>query len=142
MGGRGASSSLKTIIKKPKEYKTMGNLDINMIGKYKDIISTNEIVLTNERSVHIYKDHPKDYDKIIRGIKPTLNNPNFVLVDSKKEDTLLFIRKLKEDNQNVVVKLNTTNDEKHPKNSIMTSWIINDKNLKRLLKKNKALYEK
>lgn len=57
--------------------------------------------------------------------------PNEVLKDSKNKDTLFFIDKLDKTNLNVVVKLNTTNSKEHPNNSIMTAWIIRNRNLKK-----------
>ena len=45
-------------------------------------------------------------------------------------------------NLNVIVKLNTTGSTEHPKNSVMTAWIIRDSNLKKLRGKNKTIYKK
>lgn len=67
--------------------------------------------------------------------------PKEVLEDSKNKDTLFFIDKLEKNNLNVVVKLNTSNSEKHPQNSIMTAWIIRDSNLRKLREKNKTIYK-
>ena len=64
------------------------------------------------------------------------------IVDAKNKDTLFFIDKLEKNNLNVIVKLNTTNNEEHPQNSIMTAWIIRDRNLKKLEEKNKTIYKK
>lgn len=56
--------------------------------------------------------------------------------DNKNKDTLFFIGKIDKENLNVVLKLNTTNSKEHPNNSIMTAWIIRDRNLKKLEAKN------
>ena len=52
-----------------------------------------------------------------------------------------MIDKLDKNNLNVIVKLNTTDNKEHPQNSIMTAWIIRDKNLKKLREKNKTIYK-
>lgn len=141
MGGRGASSSLATIIKKAKEnpqgYKEIATLDKNKIGIK---TSSDKIVLTNERKKHIYDEHKVDFDRIMRGIKPTLERPNTIRQDKKHSNTIYYIRKTKRDNQNVVVSLNTSNSKEHPENSIITSHIVSDRNLKRLLKKSTEIY--
>lgn len=119
----------------------IGNLDIKKIGKYKNIISTTDVVLTDERRLHIYEDPTSDYEKIMKNISRVVLDPNEILVDVKNIDTLFFIDKLDKDNLNVIVKLNTTNSKDHPKNSIMSAWIIRDSNLKKLREKNKILYK-
>lgn len=119
----------------------IGKIDKRKIGKYSAKIITEDVILTDERKQHIYEDHIKDYEVIIRNIDRVVLNPNEVLEDSKNKDTLLFIDKLNSNNLNVVVKLSTINNKKHPQNSIMTAWIIRDKNLKKLRKKNKIIYK-
>lgn len=119
----------------------IGKVDRNKLGKYKDIITTDVVVLTDERKAHIYQDHIKDYDIIMKNLKRVVLNPREVLEDIKNEDTIFLIYKLGYTNLNVVIKLNTNNDQIHPQNSIMTAWIIRDSNLKKLRKRNKILYK-
>lgn len=83
----------------------------------------------------------KDYEKIINNIDRVVLNPKEVLEDSKNKDTIFLIDKLERSNLNVVVKLNTTNSIEHPKNSVMTAWIIRDRNLKKLREKHKTIYK-
>lgn len=119
----------------------IGKLDKEKLGKYKNKIVTDDIVLTNERKAHIYNNHPKDYKKIIDNIERVVLNPAEVIEDVKNTDTVFFISKLDKSNLNVIVKLNTTNNKEHPQNSIMTAWIIRDSNLKKLRQNNKTIYK-
>lgn len=123
----------------------IGKIDINKLGKYKYIVVTDDVILTDERKLHIYQDHAKDYKTIIKNIDRVVLNPIEILEDRKNKDTLFFIGKLKENNLNVIVKLNTTNNKSHPQNSVMTAWIIRDSNLKKLREKlrekNKTIYK-
>lgn len=119
----------------------IGKLDKEKLGKYKNKLITEEVVLTDERKIHILDDHKEDYEIILNNLKRVVLNPREILEDIKNSDTLFFIDKLGKNNLNVVVKLNTTNNKKHPKNSIMTAWIIRDKNLKKLQQKNKTIYK-
>ena len=84
--------------------------------------------------------HKNDYELIMQNINKAVLNPNIVIEDSKNKDTLFMINKLNKNNLNVVVKLNTINNREHPNNSIMTAWIIRDRNLKKIVNKNKTLY--
>ena len=52
-----------------------------------------------------------------------------------------MIKHVDETNMNIVLKLAVFEDEKHPKNSIMTAYRIRDKNVKKLEKNNKTLYK-
>ena len=112
----------------------IGKLNKNRIGKYANKIVTFDVVLTEERRLHIYENHTKDYEQIIENIDRVVLNPNEVLEDLKHKDTILLIDKLEKDNLNVVIKLNIVDNESHPKNSVMTAWIIREKNLQKLRK--------
>jgi len=78
----------------------------------------------------------------MKNINKVILNPREILEDHKNINTLLFIDKIEENNLNVIIKLSTVNNEKHPKNSVMTAWIIRDSNLKKLRKKNKIIYNR
>lgn len=120
----------------------IGKLNKNIIGKYKEKVTTYDVVLTDERKMHIFHNHKNDYEIIIDNINGTVLNPQEVLEDSNNENTLFFIGKLEKNNLNVVVKLNTTNNKEHPQNSVMTAWIIRNNNLRKLREKNKIIYKK
>ncbi len=120
----------------------IGKLNKNNIGEYSNKLTTFDVILTDERKMHILKNHKKDYEIILNNIKEIVLNPQEVLDDIKNKDTLFFIGNLENNNLNVVVKLNTTNNKKHPKNSVMTAWIIRNSNLKKLREKNKSIYKK
>lgn len=119
----------------------IGKLDKEKLGKYKNKIITEDVVLTDERKQHIYNNHPKDYKRIIENIQMAVLNPKEILEDAKNIDTVFFISKLDKNNLNVIVKLNTTNNKTHPQNSIMTAWVIRDSNLKKLRENNKTIYK-
>ena len=119
----------------------IGKIDRNKLGKYARKIMTENVVLTEERKKHIYQNHFKDYHVIINNLNRAISNPEEILEDRKYEDTILLISKLKGSNLNVVVKLNTTNNQEHPENSIMTAWLIRNKNLEKLKKKSETIYK-
>lgn len=122
--------------------KIIGKIDLNKIEKYRYKVVTDEVVLTDERKQHILNNHNKDYEKIIKNINRVILNPREILEDSKNINTLLFIDKLEKNNLNVIIRLNMINNKKHPKNSVMTAWIIRDSNLIKLRKKNKIIYKR
>ena len=119
----------------------IGKIDKNKIGKYGERLITQNVILTEERKLHILQNHKKDYKIIIKNIDRVILKPKEILIDAKNVDTLFFIGNLERHNLNVIVKLNTSNDEIHPQNSVMTAWIIRDKNLDKLRKNNKIIYK-
>lgn len=44
----------------------IGKIDKDKIGAYSNNIVSDSVVLTDERKRHIYNNHQKDYEKIIR----------------------------------------------------------------------------
>lgn len=44
----------------------IGKIGKSKIGAYANKIVSDGVVLTDERKAHIYNNHPKDYEKIIR----------------------------------------------------------------------------
>lgn len=120
----------------------IGKLDTKKLGKYSEKIITDEVILTEERRIHIYENHTADYEIIINNIEKTVLQPNEVIEDLKNKDTLFFIGKLGKNNLNVIIKLNTVNSIEHPQNSIMTAWIIRNSNLEKMRKRNKIIYKR
>lgn len=42
----------------------IGKLNRNIIGKYKEKVTTYDVVLIDERKMHIFKNHKNDYEII------------------------------------------------------------------------------
>lgn len=119
----------------------IGKIDLKKIGIYAQKITNDILILTDERKLHIYQEHKKDYNVIMKNLIRIALNPSEVLEDNKNKDTILLIGEVNKNNMVIVVKLKTTNIIEHPNNSIMTAWIIRDKNLKKLREKNKIIYK-
>ncbi len=64
-----------------------------------------------------------------------------VIKDGKHKGTVFMIKKLPETNLNVVVRVVLGTDDDKLKNSIMTFYRIREKNLKKMMEKNKVLYK-
>lgn len=119
----------------------IGKINKNKLGIFKNKIIDENIILTEKRRIHIYKNHKKDYEEIINNLDRTVLNPNEILLDSKNKNTIFLIGKIKKHNLNVVVRLNVDGNIKHFQNSVMTAWIIREKNLQKLREKNKSIYK-
>lgn len=119
----------------------IGNITRTVFEPEFGTLKTTEVVLTDERKHHIMEHHPNDFELFDQNCEEIIKNPHIVLKDEKNTNTVFMIRHIEDTNVNVVVKIATQDDQQHPKNSVMTSYRIRDKNLKKLEKKNKVLYK-
>ena len=118
---------------------------IDLSDKAKEAVSTSfsffnnkEVVLRKERLEHILEGHSDIGDNVERSLKQVIKEPLRILIDHKNKNSLLVLGKDEQNKLNVVVKL--SNNEKD--NSIITAMRVSDKTIKRLIKKNKQIYDK
>ena len=79
---------------KSENYKYITTLDVNKLGKYRNNIKNNNVILTNERRNHILSKHLESYILIINNIKNTIENPDYIIEDINHNNTILIIKKL------------------------------------------------
>lgn len=123
-----------------EEKINIGKLDINRYKRFFNVI-TDEVIITFERIEHILEEHKEDFEKFFNYIQTVIEQPDYILKDCKNENTAMVIKHIEETNINVIIRLAVGNDEKHTKNSIITMYRIRDKNLAKLMKKNKCIYK-
>ena len=107
-------------------------------------LNTDQVILRDERIEHIKEGHPEVVEIIKKHAKDIIESPNYILKDAIREETILCVKKIEENsNINVVIKLalEDSKDKKRNKNSIITSFLMNDKRLKRELKKKECIYK-
>lgn len=121
----------------------IGKLDTKKLGKYKEKIITDEVILTDEREEHIRKRHLEDYETYIKYISDIIEKPDYILEDVNNEDTILLLKTINNNGEKVqvVVKLQTVIQEVNKCNSILTFWHIRDRNYKSTIRNNKLLYK-
>ena len=120
----------------------IGKIDRKILNGEFGTLKTDEVVLTNERVLHIQERHPDDFALFDKNCRNIVTSPDLVLKDVKNANTVFMIKHVEQTNVNVIVKLSLPDDESHPMNSIMSAYRIRDKNVKKLEKKHKTLYKK
>ena len=123
------------------EYINIGKIDRKKFASICVNIETDELVLTNERLMHILERHKEDFELYFDNLLDIINYPDYILKDYKNNNTAMIIKHINENNVNVIIRLAVENDKIHCKNSIMTLYRIRDKNLKKLMQKNKCVYK-
>lgn len=61
----------------------IGKIDRNKIGKYKNDVITEDVILTSERIEHIKEHHPGDYEEYNKYISEIIHNSDYILNDKK-----------------------------------------------------------
>jgi len=115
----------------------IGELNVELIGEYKDKIITNELILTDERLYeHILIYHEEDYKMFNKYILEVIQFPDYVIEDNKHLNTLIYLKEIKRLGQRcrIVVKLALGIEEEHPKNSIITLMKQNERTWNQTLK--------
>ena len=123
-------------------YK-VGKIDV---VKYKCItpdITTDEVVITQERIEHIKARHPGDYEVIEPYLELALRYPDFILEDGKHENTGLILKQITENDLRfqIIIKIHTSVDEPQFSNSILSAWKISEDRWKCYINNKKILYK-
>ena len=112
-------------------------LDRNKLEKYKKRLITEEVILTDERLYeHILLFHENEYKELRPYLKSIIDNPDYIIEDNRHEDTMIYLKQVKniEKNGRVVIKLALGQDKEHNKNSIITMMKLNNRSWKQTLK--------
>ena len=112
-------------------------LDRNKLEKYKKRLFTEEVILTDERLYeHILLFHENEYKELRPYLKSIIDNPDYIIEDNRHEDTMIYLKQVKniEKNGRVVIKLALGQDKEHNKNSIITMMKLNNRTWKQTLK--------
>lgn len=132
-------------------YQKTGDTEVQQLCELKpDVLeeefgklNTTEVVLTDERIQHIRDHHPQDYELFeAYGIK-TITEPDAIIRDMEHDNTVFMVSRLENTNLNAIVRLSVSDiDSSQLKNSVMTFYRIRTKNLVKLMKKHKVLYNR
>jgi len=125
---------------KPESVKLkVGKLDIQEIEGAFGKLQTNEVILTHPSARHIEEGHPEVMPYIGAGC---LDNPDWILRDEKHEGTVFVMRKTEKNYLNLIVRLALQTDDPGKQNSIITGYLVREKNAQKLLKAHEILYSK
>ncbi|WP_334160362.1 PBECR2 nuclease fold domain-containing protein [Muricomes intestini] len=125
-----------------RTIRPLGKIDMNLLEKEFGKMQTDEIIVTGERLEHIKDRHQEDYELFQKHGNEGVQNPDYIVRDEKHEGTVFMVKKLEDTNLNMIVRLALATDTEGYKNSVMTFYRIRERNLKKLIKKNKLLYKR
>lgn len=118
------------------KYRLIGRLNSKeYIEKEFGELNTDEVIVMDERLIHIQNRHLEDFELFEKYIKDVICFPDYIIKDHKNENTVFMIKKIEDTNLNAVVKVNVDKHISTYKNSIITFYRMREKNLQKLLKK-------
>lgn len=120
--------------------KSLGKASSVLMERF-DIKSESVIITDKQYSAHIAKganNHDDIFEKVKEHIPSIIDEPDYIFISDKKEDTVIFVSE--EHKVQLIVKLNTINQDLS--NTIITIFGCGQSTLKRLKKKNEILYKK
>lgn len=119
----------------------LGKVNAKLLEQEFGQFETDEVIVTYERMEHIKDNHPQDIELFKSYASEATLNPDTIIKDLNHPNTVFMIKRLKNTNLNVIVKLAIKGVEANIKNSVISFYRIRDKNLKKLEKNNKVLYK-
>lgn len=121
----------------------IGRIDITKYQRVSDNITTDEVIITDERMQHIRDNHPGAYERIAPYLETALSEPDYILEDKHPNSALVL--KLIEDNDlrlQIILRLHTSQDQEGYKNSIISAWDISQERWRNYIKNKKVLYKR
>lgn len=122
----------------------VGRIDRKIYECITDDITTDEVIITEERIQHIVERHPNDYEQYYAYLKTVVEDPDYI-IEANKPNTALILKEIIESNERqfkTILRLKTSKDNKDFKNSIITFMKINEKEWSRLIRNKRILYKK
>ncbi len=120
----------------------VGKIDIEIYNCITKDITTDEVIITDERIQHIKEHHPNNYEQYYSYMRSIIENPEYI-IEANKPNTALILKSFSNGNETfkTVLRLITSSDNSKFKNSIITFMKIIEKEWNRLLKNKKILYK-
>lgn len=143
------AKSAESDIMSSKEAETVGN-DVHKIGeidieKYKCVtndILISEVVITEPQIAHIKERHPNDYERYFKYAAEILKSPDYIL-QANKPNTAFILKHITDNDRRyqLILRLKTSSDPEHYKNSVITFLKVEEKRYNRYLRTKKILYK-
>ena len=106
-------------------------------------ITTDEVIITDERIQHIKEHHPGDYEAYKQYMAHAIMSPDYI-VEANRPNTALILKEFQVDDKvfKLILRLKTSDEPDNFKNSIITFMKTDRKEWARLLKNKKILYKR
>lgn len=117
-------------------------LDIDKYKCVSDKITTDEVIITDERIQHIRERHPNDFERYERYMREIIQSPDYIL-EANKPNTAFLLKQIVEADERfqLILRLAVQGDPAEYKNSVITFLKVEEKRYKRYLRTKNILYK-
>lgn len=121
----------------------IGKIDLDIYKCVTKDITTDEVIITDERIQHIKDRHPGVYERFGKYLNEIVSSPDYI-IESSKPNSAVILKQIPTENgfTKTAMRLHTSSDEPSRKNSILTFIEIDERDWKRLIKNKKVLYKR
>lgn len=122
--------------------KSVGRIVREMYGKIAKTITTDEVIITEERIEHS-NIHANAYERFGKYMPEMLEDPDLIFRD-KKPNTAVLIKEIVEEGNHLqlILRLHIPEDNPEYKNSVISFWDISDRRRENYLRNKDIVYKK
>jgi len=120
----------------------IGKIDKRIYECVTKDMTTDEVIITDERIGHIDDHHPGEYENIAPFLKAAVTAPDYILQD--KPHTALVLKIVEENGKRIqlVLRIHTSSDKAGYKNSVISAWRISKSRWESYLRNKHILYKR
>ena len=125
------------------DVHTVGRIDKDIYKCITEDIVTDEVIITDNQIQHIKERHPDDYERFSSYLSEIIADPDYIL-EANKPNTAFVLKQIEKDGVNfqLILRLQTSQDPKGYKNSIITFLKIEQRKWDKYLRNKKILYSR
>ena len=137
---RGTNSAAEPKIAKGVHF--VGKIDKEIFSYVAQSVSTEDVIITDERIEHIKERHPNDLDLYSEYMKYMVQKPQYI-IETDKANTAVILNEFENGKERfkLILRLKTEADHDGYKNSIISFWKIGNTTWNKLLRNKKILYK-
>ncbi len=122
---------------------TVGYIDIEKYRCITEDITTDEVIITDERIEHIKERHPRDWERFMEFIPEIIAAPDYI-IEANQPNTAVILKEVEASGEKfkLILRIKVKNDPDGYKNSVMSFWHIGETTWKKNLKNKKILYKR
>lgn len=121
----------------------VGKIDKKIYSCISKELISDEVIISDSQINHIKERHPNDYERYVSYFAEIVENPDYIL-ETDKANTAFILKRIEEEgvNTQLILRLQTPQDPKGYKNSIITFLKIDQKKWDKYLRNKKILYSR
>ena len=123
--------------------QTVGRIDRDKYRCITDNITTDEVIITEERIQHIRDRHPGDYERFLGYMSEIVADPDYI-IEANKANTAVILKEIEENGEKfkLILRLKVEHDPADYQNSVISFWHIGETTWRKTIKNKKVLYRK